>query len=475
MDESHRFEPVRFTHESRNNKNKKHGIDDGAIAAYSPFYSRVDYPDRVVLASTTPSMYCYTICDSPESTVRMIASCPPCDRQWFYYLEKDRPVYAYADFDLAVEDNHAGFTRPTFLACARDLISRFEHFTAAWYSLVSLDAYNDGGGEWRWFDATTDEKFSLHAHSHLLFPDVATLNTVVQAFREYLLWAEQYDAAALTRCFFSTPKQPSLRRLIMDTNVYNKRPFRTPYSRKHLRTNAYLLPLCLDADQMDDLRWCMPHAVDPDAPVLPTADAVYETRRLCALALLPTSFPRADLIALARDLHALLVSVWRFGDTGGAVACSQLFTAPEHEARATHTFCTADADIRARALWLGVVGELIIVLGLHMHAPLNKCSARERLISETETLFDGAHSLTALAATLDVANDDRLPADAVVRDFSLALAFARAHMPHVSNAVTADEWRSFCTAAPSFLPVPDCAKTLAQMRLAHRDPFGAEK
>jgi hypothetical protein len=455
------------------------------IAERSPYYDRALFPRRVLLAASARKVerdrhwhvkFTFAIADSPETAAHFIASCSAYDRQWYYVVEKDRPVHAYADFDLAHDATDAEkYTRESFLEMARDMIARFERFTAAWYSLADLDSYGAAAAEWRWFDASTSRKHSLHAHSRLLFPSVDTYNEVVTAFLRYLLWAERYEGATLTRCFFT---RAGVRFLVMDTSVYTKRPFRTPYSRKTWDDSNWLLPL--DGrhrrDQVDDLLWCMPHALEPGERALPTAKQVRKTRKRCAVALLLAP-PRADLYALAQDLHDLLVSVWRSGNLGPAQACEQWFKSDRQEERATRAFCSREPS-DDRALWTAMVAELVAFIALHTadDESLYATDMRGRLLMSTggkmlkrSRTLDTLVKLTGIDTTVSP-----VPPTPVTGDFSIAMAFCRAHLPSVRrDRLADDEWRSFCASAAHFLPIPDCLRTISQMRLAKNDPFGA--
>jgi hypothetical protein len=258
-------------------------------------------PGREVIASVAPSgHFFYMLPPSVDDALFLVAAAGIYDRHLFYMIERDRPVYAFLDFDCQQPD---AFTPDSWAAAVRRGIVLFSCFVDA---LFTRHIAEPG---WRMYDASTDTKWSAHAHSRILFASVRELRDVISRF---CVWLHAHKALAAP-FFFRKP--PSARTgvsgigCIIDSSVYTERPFRLPLNRKKVGIDNWLRPAYGTAPlaaAIDEIRVGFIHppagaAVEP----LPTIEAVLDVRRTL-LATLRT--PAADASA---QIDAALHGVWR--------------------------------------------------------------------------------------------------------------------------------------------------------------------
>jgi hypothetical protein len=229
------------------------------------YYDREKYPRRVVLASTVPRAMTYWLFPNAESARRCVqASLDTC---WFRYIEDNDSLATYAYFDMdrpygeggfakriAKQDEQFRAAREQFIQAAKLAVAYFQCFVDALFTgrtrVVAPSSYH---GEWHFYDASTPEKLSMHAHSTMRFASVKELGSVVTRFVDMLrALHERNDPLVAPLFFYNTEKKRHRWACIIDTSVYTSRPFRLPYQRKDCSRHNYLMPLCplesVDAD-----------------------------------------------------------------------------------------------------------------------------------------------------------------------------------------------------------------------------------
>lgn len=252
-------------------------------ASSSPFYHLADYPRRVMLVLHRGRGFSYWLFPDADSAAWQVANSARADRQWYFQIEADRPVFPFMDFDRKPSRH---YTAVRFEAACRLITVLFGGFVNAYFARrVWIGTADD----WRFYCATTDKKFSMHAHAQcVLFANASELQAVIASFLRWLQhcrdWAPTGQIA--TELFHDG-------KCILDGAVYTKRPFRLPYNRKTSNEQNFLLPLQPGATQDDDIRWGFIHPIETPAGMsaLPTQADLRRVRSACANALRFDAFP----------------------------------------------------------------------------------------------------------------------------------------------------------------------------------------
>lgn len=151
---------------------------------------------------------------------------------WFAIIEAETPLSMYMDIEMP---RHNGYTCD-FLKNAQMLVRWFISFICAEYNYLDL------GMSWYFFDATTDEKYSIHVHCPgLAFQSVAQLNLVMKRFQMLLLLFRQAFNTRFAPFFYKRDKEEEC---ILDFRVYNRnRNMRMPHQEKRKGKGNFLLPV----------------------------------------------------------------------------------------------------------------------------------------------------------------------------------------------------------------------------------------
>lgn len=471
----------------------------GTAAAGSPFYSQRHYPHRVMLVRQTALGFRYWLFPNAASAAWQVAQSARADRQWFFQIEAARPVYAYLDIDRRAAGS---YSREQFHRACRHAVRLFARFVEAYYArqLWSHQHQGDDNVDEHWFlyDASTEHKWSMHAHSQRVqWDSVDELHTVVDAF---LRWLRREHAVA--------PRGAAVHELfardqcMIDGSVYTKRPFRLPYNRKSPHDDNVLYPLHAvrdDEQQRDILRGFVHPVVDSAealvAVMLPTEAELRRVRAACANALRYEEFtPAADLTELARHVHELLRNAWpraharahaelapaplEFADDAERQRVVELLCAHENasdeqdaDARMTllaqMAFCVEQAllvasrpaqlaDFAERGARL--LGDAMRRCGVSLRTLLDECELEWQCQCET------AEQYCARWLSLELAADT---------DPSTVQAFLRLNSCDVPRFVCtlSDSFADFRRLTPGVFCVPENAITVDRLRLALADPL----
>jgi len=476
------FLPCSFSHEAKRRKTKKDAptIDPASIASNSPYYDLTAYPARVVLATTSPVPYTYWIFSSAEAAAIHVANSVPSQRQWFFFVEPARPVFAYLDFDRPPSKE---MSRDKFFRVAQLGVAYFCLFVDAFYSFCVVDA-GVYSGEWWFYSACTDRKLSIHAHSRMAFVSVDALSAVMEKFRAWLAWLNGQGDACVAPLFFTTRGVHA--KCTIDYTVYTKRPFRLPLNRKDKEQQNYLLPLQNSASsQVEEIlrgfihpyKDCMPECA------LPHPNELLRVRSLRPVNIAPSLDALSSCICtFIRQTYA--TPTWReFG---------QLMDDPDAVCNA---LCGNNADRRVYNEVMSIVGYIVERAFLVDIPRMSDFSQRSFVLDVAWEVLHGAGvsrrarlSTYAQHGGIEWESDD---SDCPLDDFMLQQAFVslelRKHAffhdrpPSLAAFVArktqhrvcvppdrADEFR---LASPSFLPIPLGQIPLACMHLCLVSPF----
>lgn len=429
-------------------------VPDSAIASLS---SEWHVPGRIVLAAATQAHFTYYLPPSRDAALFLVASSPIVDRQWFYVIEANKPVYAYLDFDC---DTPGAYTAATWAAAVQRCAVLFAGFVAATFLCPS----NTDG--WRFYDASTERKWSAHAHSRIVFASIADMREVAQRFCAWLRRRHAESDPLVAPLFFVSRRSPAA--CIVDGSVYTERPFRLPLNRKAINVANYLQPAYGTQpyeSMLDEINAGFLHP-SPDTPTLPPFSAIVAARRDITAALRPVGDSSAQVDAAIR-------AVWR-----GPADVPPIVQDPAEITPATR-----------RAL-MSVAGGFIeaAALQLYRDAPLSEWDGR------TQVLLAASSMVPDLVGVLaDIGGIVNLNVCVKTTDFRLAHAFValilRTHAWIAAGTDNVDAWLAAgeCVLpdgldvaaafdalrrdAPSVLPVPENAVTLDCMKLATHSPF----
>lgn len=222
--------------------------DASQVAECSELFATAD---RVILAITAPPRQDvsvprtkrkhvdameYVLAPSADAAVALVCQTSPADRCFFFLIEPSRPVYAYIDFDAP----RAAFASyRSFRTMVLDAVGAFCRFVEALYCRKT-------DCQWQLFEACTDVKWSMHAHSTLVFESVATLGDVVRRFVDAARADLRYVNPRLAPLFAGDA-------CFLDTSVCTSRPFRLPWCCKARGVANHLRPLAPAAAMADDV------------------------------------------------------------------------------------------------------------------------------------------------------------------------------------------------------------------------------
>lgn len=200
------------------------------------------YPDRVILTySNSERGMVYYLFDTPASAIHHVCNSEPQPR-FFYMVEPDRPVRIYFDMERPRLDmSDAEFFR---------LARRVAVYFTAYISAIHAGAHrNDGAsGQWHFYNASTADKLSMHAHGAMTFLCVKELRRVVEAFHELLRWMAENDFAQAYTLFFADQKT-GRSKCIVDPGVYSDgRAFRLPFNSKWAAGSNPLMPVMCERE-----------------------------------------------------------------------------------------------------------------------------------------------------------------------------------------------------------------------------------
>lgn len=301
------------------NSKKKKKKKERAYGSYvapglysSPYSSRKNYPERVVMAFTYPAPFVYAIFDTAASAISFLAQRSAQAKHAFIYIEAGEPVSCYFDMERPrnVAPLLAGGSNDFFSAC-RLAIALFVAYMNSVYAHGITEHYD---GHWEFYSACTEAKYSAHVHSRLTFANVETLKNFISRFHELLVHLYESGEAMVAPLFYMHPTtgKPAC---IVDHLVYTPRPFRMPLSCKSVDSTNFLMPLGEPVvgppALVENVHECMHDTyrrlasgfIHPSArlhvlyPVLPK-DPVELRRRLCSKLLYNTVWPLPSLSAL---------------------------------------------------------------------------------------------------------------------------------------------------------------------------------
>ena len=427
-------------------------LDERGVASLSEDWTQ---PGRIVLASANDTRFTYWLLPDRPSALFCLASLPAIERQWFYMIEADRPIYAYLDFDCGAT---AAYTADSWAAAVRLCAVLFTGFVAATYARFVSDA------GWRFYDASTDSKWSAHAHSRIVFANVADLKDAATRFHAWLRCRRAARDPLVMPLFFARRNDAAC---IFDHAVYTERPFRLPLNRKKLSATNFLRPAYGTpplASQQEEIGVGFLHPDDPATPTLPRlADLLAARRRITAILR-----PVGDISA---QIDAAVRAVWT-----GELDAPPIVQEPVQVMPAMR-----------RAL-ISAAGGIIEIAAFHMHRgePLSNWDGRAAVLQTAQAMLpDMIGSLAGTLFPLDVC--------VVTSDFTLAFAFVAlilyANAWLADGAADIDAWMAadghampegFAAAAafdalrrdaPAVLPIPENAVTVDCMCLAARSPF----
>lgn len=239
------FAPLRFSYWQLS-KRSKHN-DEWRRKLTMECNEHYGSPGTVCLASTTPRKMTYWLVPSVKRSLWMLANAPVGDLQYFYLIIAGEPVYTFLDFDAPPHcfASYSKFRSTVLVALA--YLCRF--LDAAYGCLLPRRHYD---GQWRLFDASTADKWSMHAHARLAFKHVNILGEMIQRFHVLMKEMRHFDER-LAPLFFGN-------KFLIDLGVYNARPFRLPHCRKAADQDNFLRPLLPEATFGDDVLWGYIHA-----------------------------------------------------------------------------------------------------------------------------------------------------------------------------------------------------------------------
>ena len=195
------------------------------------------HPDRIILGSSWPraNSFVYWLLPDPAAAWRHVRNAYY--RQFFVCVEPARRVRCYMDMEATARRD---MPPARFLAVARRLVAYFCCYLDSVYLMNTGCLYD---GHWHFYDASTRNKLSLHAHSSLTFLDTEELRVHMHRFVELLrhLHVHAHDPA-VADFFFDDHKQRD--RCILDTSVYTKRRlFRLPFNAKSVDKRNWFRPV----------------------------------------------------------------------------------------------------------------------------------------------------------------------------------------------------------------------------------------
>jgi len=395
-------------------------------------------PGREIIAAATPhGSFRYALPPSPDAALFLVAASGSADRQLFYVIEHDRPVYAFLDFDCA---QTAAYTPASWAAAVRRCAVLFTCFVETLFTLHTTDH------EWRFYDASTGTKWSAHAHSRLLFANIGELKDVVGRFSTWLRAGNGTRNAAITPLFFHAPPDIAC---IMDAKVYTERPFRLPLNRKLPKADNWLRPAYGTAplaSAIDEIRvgFLHPPAGAPVTP-LPTMTAVLDMRRALMAVL------RVAAVNVPAQVDAALRMVWPLTPAGP---------------------CTEQTDGGAvDATERSVIGWLIEASALHFYrqTPLHEWAQRMELVEVAREMARDVLGLAADRLSLDGVTLALDRADAEIhRTFAFAMLVLRTQAWHDDAAVDVNAWLNGQVAASVSASFDQTAAWTAWRREAHQ-------
>lgn len=201
------------------------------VLTQDPLYDKESNPSRLFCSYVSDtSARTYALFKSKQEMLEKIA-----ERDittWFAIIEADTPLSMYMDIEMP---RHNGYTCD-FLKNAQMLVRWFISFICAEYNHLCL------GCSWYFFDATTDDKYSIHVHCPgLAFQSVAQLNLVMKRFQMLLLLFRQAFNTRFAPFFYKRDKDEEC---ILDFRVYNRnRNMRMPHQEKRKGKGNFLLPV----------------------------------------------------------------------------------------------------------------------------------------------------------------------------------------------------------------------------------------
>lgn len=220
----------------------------------NPHADRRFFPQRTILVTSAARFpYNYGLFCSAQRAIRELCS-GALAPQFFALIEDDtRPVRCYFDFDAPPAELYdPACTQEQFVIDCANTVVYFCLYVDA--LLMRPTCYFYDPRRWSFYSACTRAKFSVHAHSDLVFANVTQLRTIVQRFVQLMECLRQHDNfEGARRMFMRNGKS------VLDQKVYTPRPFRLPLNRKTQQSNNYLWPVALhgQAQPGDDDRPAM--------------------------------------------------------------------------------------------------------------------------------------------------------------------------------------------------------------------------
>ena len=141
-----------------------------AVLTQHPLYDKATHPNRLYCSFVTEhGSRTYALFESKQSMLNKLSQRDI--TTWFAIVEAETPVSLYMDMEMPRK------SECDFLLRVQQLVRWFISFVMAEYNLVDPDL------EWFFFDATTEEKYSIHVHCpRLVFQSVVQLNKAMERF-----------------------------------------------------------------------------------------------------------------------------------------------------------------------------------------------------------------------------------------------------------------------------------------------------
>jgi len=274
------------------------------VLTQDPLYDKESNPSRLFCSYVSDtSARTYALFKSKENMLEKITKRDI--TTWFAIIEADTPLSMYMDIEMP---RHNGYTCD-FLKNAQMLVRWFISFICAEYNYLCL------GLSWYFFDATTDEKYSIHVHCpDLAFQSVAQLNLVMKRFQMLLLLFRQAFSTRFAPFFYKRDKEEEC---ILDFRVYNRnRNMRMPYQEKRKGKRNFLLPVYppdLETMRFQDqvsigLPQPIPYAAHVLGPLQTLGERLYEQTGLADTKMKDESFLEAWFTTLIKPPIAYCLS-----------------------------------------------------------------------------------------------------------------------------------------------------------------------
>ena len=453
------FAPCSFSLESAKHRKGTHPPPLWQVAQHSSYYDLGVYPDRVMLCNTVPHQYTYWLLPNAEDAAVHVASSLAAERQWLFCIENGRPVYAYMDLDRPCD---ATVSVARFIELAQLATTLFVRFIDALYGFSPLarpDAFQDD--EWHYYQACTDAKLSVHAHSRILFASIDVLGAVVAHFRTWLEWRRTSGDQSVQELFYTRRRALEC---IVDFRVYTKRPFRLPLNRKDVAVQNYLRPVHPPlASQVDEILRGFIHPWTPNLPTpLPHPDELTRIRNL-----LPSPAVVRNVSALSRAICEFIIAVYK-------VPLARHFCQSLDDPEGVGASLATLTDAQCVQL-LGIVCHIVeraVLLEMPTFLEFEQRGQVLQVAWEVMSGFGatGVAQMATMAQEYGVAwtaaDDPRFACD-----YAVQRAFVALEISTRREGATADLIESFCSAMSGFLRVPLAHVPLAFMRLCQQSPF----